>query len=454
MNRTTLITACVTAAICVALLLMQRGRNSALEKQLTSDTASVEQLERRAASPGPVSALGNPGAPLPGSVEAAVIEARENSTPQERIDRAVARIEALVADIGDVDQSPAELFKVLPDLLRMVQELDLGEMIAVAQAIDAPLSMGDTDGKGAMKMILLMLAAEQDPQRILEIPDIMENRELRGMVLSSLARKDPKAAREWMASSDMPARERKQMEQMMMFQVLREDVASGLEMIRESDNAEEAMQMLSMMGEFGVSKDTVPQFIAALNDPANEELRPALLKMVVGSTLAAGDVAAARAQVEELGMSDTETAAMLSDSIQPLLRSDPDAAFEWLAEVQTEEQFAESLPNEIRSWARDDYNAAGEWLGGMEPSPVRDNAVKTYAKLVAQIDPKAATIWASQISDEEMRLSSVRTAAEKWQADDPAAAGEWLEEQGIELPARPEPEIAPNAIDALVNPGG
>ena len=262
MNRSTLITAAATGTLCLCALILQAKRNRTLADQVETEGGEATRLERQAASPGaipgPVSAL-NPYAPLPGSIEAAVAEERANTTPQERIDRAVSRIELLVADIGDLDRSPAELFRLLPDLLRLVQDLDLDEMIAVAEKIDAPLSMNANSGKSAMKMILMMLAAEQDPERILRLPEIGGERQLRKTVLNALARRDPEAARRWVENSAMSERDKKDFERSLTFRLLREDFNAGLERLREGDK--EMLQILAVAGQFAVKKDTLPDVL-------------------------------------------------------------------------------------------------------------------------------------------------------------------------------------------------
>ena len=349
MNRTTLITAAATGALCLAALLLQANRNRALAEQVETEDGTVTQLERQAASPGaapgPVSAL-NPDAPLPGSIDAAVAEERANTTPQERIDRAVSRIELMVADIGDLDRSPAELFRLLPDLLRLVQDLDLDEMIAVADKIDAPLNMNSNSGKSAMKMILTMLAAEQDPERILRIPEVMETRQLRMTVLNALARRDPEAARRWMENSDLSDGERKQFKQMLTLRLLREDFNAGLERLRGGDN--DMRQALAMAGQFAVSEDSLPDVIAAMDRPENAELRPNLVDMVLGASIAQGGVARARERVDEMGLSNEDVNAYLGKKSYMAAQGETGALLDWMSEVQTPEQLATSLPSTIR----------------------------------------------------------------------------------------------------------
>lgn len=439
MDRSTILTAIATAGTCAALLLVQNGRNRSLASALAADEEAVEELERRAAHPelaagGAVSALEGPGAPMPGSIEAAVAEARANTTPEQRIANAVERIEALVADIGDMSNSPAELFKVLPDLLRMVQDLDLDEMIAVADALDAPLAMGgDMDGRGAMKFILMMLAADQDPGRILDHPDVKGQGQIEAMVIASLARRDAFAAKERMEDLELPHYMKTRIEQMVVLQMLRDDFASGLAMLRESEDGD-SRGALAMIGQFGLPDDLLPQVIDSLDEPENAELRPHLLGIVMSSTIADGGVDAARERAAELDLSDQEIGAMINNHLQALVATDADAAFDWLAEVQTPEQYAETLPEAIRTWARSDYNAAGGWLGRQPPSPARDSAIGNYSNMIAEIDPEAATVWAAEIGDEELRRSSIRYAANRWQQADADAANAWLADRGISLP--------------------
>ncbi len=451
MQNSTLITSGIVSAICAAALTVQWRRNAGLERELETATEAVAELERLAVAPaadllpGPVSAL-TPGAPEPGSIEAAIAEARAATTPEERIALALSRIGTLAGLMGEDDRSPAEIIRALPDLLRVVQDLDLEEMIAVAERIDAPLEMGDdATGEGVMKMVLLMLAADQDPQRLLENEEFGDSRELRHMILGSLARRDPEAAMAWVESAGLKGWERDQVERAAVMQLMRDDFPRALDFLAsKSNDPQEVFQTLSMITAMGMAPELEHQITAAAADPANAELRDGLMKVSFAASVSTGGIEAAKARAQEFGLDEAGTAELLLGNMEPLLALAPAESMDWLAEVTPPERYETTLPNVIKDWARADFNAAGEWLGDQPASPARDGAIASYAELVVEVNPQAAATWTKEIGDDERRLEAVGAVMRHWQNDSPEEAAAWAEANGIPWPpAALQPAAAP-----------
>ncbi|MGI9240831.1 MAG: hypothetical protein ACR2RV_08520, partial [Verrucomicrobiales bacterium] len=341
--------------------------------------------------------------------------------------------DSLIAEVGEVNGSPDKLFRTLPDVLRLLKELDLDEMIAVADKIDAPLALGRrAGGKGAIKLILLLLAGEQQPVRILDKIHAQGDGEAVAMALGSLATKDPQGAMRWINRSDLPESERSQIRNMIALKALNSDFDTGLAMLREqvSPESENAIALLSQLP---LKRGTLDQAAAALRRPENAELQPALVNMVLHSTLFHTGIQGAREAVERYSLRKEEVAAFLEDAGLRYAQSDPASTIDWIVEIQPGEVQAESIPKIVGRWANSDYNAAGKFLGQMEPSPVRDLATVSFARTVVPLDPEAAAIWALEIQDAERRRETIEFVAGEWREKDQAAASAWLEKEGIEL---------------------
>lgn len=450
--RSILIGAVPAAILCLIILVSRSGSHAKLKNELKSEQQTVAKLERDLSRP--------VGTPLltaysgPEDSEAKDRAAARAALPSEqRVDLTVGRIELLLADIGELNNSPAEFFKILPDILRVMEDLDLEEMIAVAEGMDAPLKSNTNDPKGVMKMMLYMLAAEQDPTRVLNVPEVAENKDLQMMMVSAMAARDPAAALKAMDDLDIDEKKRKQVTTMIAAKLFRKDVAAGLAMAREDGghfNDLMGQTGLRMGMGSGVNDDQLPVLVEALDDPLNEEIRRNLLNVAMSSVLRSGDIEASRERIAELGIADKDVAEFLKDGSRTALAIDPAGTLQWLEETQTPEQFAIALPNAIGNWATTDYNAAGKWLGEQQPSPVLDGAIARYATTIERVDAKAAAIWAAEISDPDTRSSTLSQVVPQWQTEDEAAANAWLKENDIKLKAPPVAAPHDHESDLLI----
>jgi hypothetical protein len=360
---------------------------------------------------------------------AAVAEARAATTPAERVKQTREKLERLVSRLGDLSQGPGEFFRVLPDLLRVVEDLSVEEMIEVAEGMAG--GKGDSDPRHVTRMILLVLAAEQDPQRVMRNAKTMEEPQMREMVLGALARRDPEAARRWVENSDMTGREKLEFAGVLAFKTLQTDLDAGLKMLREaraggSDN-------FGPFDSMPVAKEMIPDLVAAMKKPENKDMREMLEKLVLTSAMLDGGVTGARAQVEAMGLSKEELGGFLGRNQNFFVNAQPEEALAWFREVQSPEEQANWLPNIVGNWAQRDFNAAGKWLGELESSPVKDAMVERYVGTVVQVDPRAALVWAGTIEGEGARATATVHAVEQWIGNDKPAAEKWMTENGIDL---------------------
>jgi hypothetical protein len=333
-----------------------------------------------------------------------------------------------------MNNNPGAFFKILPDLLRIVQDLSLDELIAVAQGIDAPLTSDSTeDGQSITKMVLMLIAAEQDPIRILGMQDFMAHREMKMGVLGSLARQDPEAAQRWLKSADIPSSQKSQFQAILLAQTMRQDVNAGLKLFMEMPIDER-----SNSGPFGtipVTKEQIPELIEAIEKPEFAEIKGQIAGIILTSTLMEAGVTAVRKQTETLDLAPDELKDYITKMTWQTMQSEPNETLEWINDALSEDQQLEAVPNAINTWAQQDYNAAGEYLGQLPPSPVRDRSILLFSQMVFHLDPESAAIWTLEIEDPGTRKLAIQQTIGTWNLKDKPAADKWLQDNSIDLAA-------------------
>ncbi|MFN0126709.1 MAG: hypothetical protein ACKV19_08495 [Verrucomicrobiales bacterium] len=437
MNRTTLNTLLVSALVCGSTLLFQAWRNSKLASQITAERASISRLETEL-GPEIVAGIGAPrtstaaltGDSAPAQVGSATAT---GETSEEKIVSTAASLDALVADIGEFGRSPAAFFKLLPDVLRVVEPLSLDEMLAVAEKVPGSFPASTpSDGRAAVKMILFLLAAESDPRRVMQNKEFMANGEMSAGVIGSLARRDPAAAMDYLKTAEIPQHQKTMLERGMLMQALRRDVNAGLRMMEQMAENGNGSRNEMFHGGVPLPIESLPGLIAARNASENEKLRGTIDTMIVNTALFDGGTDKAREVVAHSNL-DTAAVAQALKNSSPGAGGNPGAILDWLAELESPEDFAGSVGHMVRQWAYQDFNAAGEWLGKQEPGPARDRAIHDFAQTVSPIDASAAAIWAAQIENEELRSAALSQTLSQWQTTDQAAADAWIKEQGLDL---------------------
>ena len=436
MTKTFWITLATVTALCAGTLVLRSQGNRELTRQIGNERAVLAGLERDVRNfetAVPDSPLLGGMVATPGSREEAIAEDRAATTPAERVTRARGRLEQLVADLDDISRSPAAFFRVLPDVLRVIQDLSLDELFALADGIEASPSGQVPNPLGVTRIILYLLAAEQDPQRAARNEAIMKDSETRDAILGVLGRRDSKALLQWVNSSDLNELDRNRLVGATALQLMREDIDKGLVLLRESGIGNQ-MNFLGI-GAIPVSPGKLPDLVAAMQKPENADFRRQLLTMTMATAMLEGGVDATRRHVEELGVTDGEVSEFLTMGNAFSEGNEAARVLAWMQEVQSPEVWAEALPNAVGQWAQRDYNAAGEWLGKLEPSMAKDIAVQRFVQTVIPIDPPAAVAWAVSIDGEGARAVSLVFAAEQWLLRDRSAAEQWIAESGIDLPA-------------------
>ncbi|CAN5407760.1 hypothetical protein BH23VER1_BH23VER1_21860 [soil metagenome] len=420
---------CATLATTVVLA-AQSARNHRLGQRLEKASATVARLDSTG-SPShafPAQATPNARPSAAGGPEDAAHPAPAKSAT--RVADASAQIDQLAGGLEGLEGSPAGLFKILPDVLRVVENLTLDEMIAVAEGIEDDATLTEPSGTGVIRAILYSLAAEQDPARLVRNNELMKEQEFRLSLLGALARRDPEAARRWLLNSDISEREKQETASMLAIQVMRRDLDAGLPLLRLASPQVSSWSSRPLF----LPDEALPDLVAAMDRPENADIRPLLLNLAIGSVAHAGDLEDARQRIDQLGIAPEDVATAFDDG--PLLRridADPAELLDWMQDVQTPEQLQKSFPHALRRWAERDYNAAAEWLGQMDSSPLKDAAIERFSQTVTGIDPQAAIIWAGEIQDTHLRARALVGAAERWIVSDKPTADRWLADAGLDL---------------------
>jgi len=431
------ITLATVTATCGITLLMQSQRNHALGLQIIDRRAALVDLESDLKSHQTVAAdfrLQHGRPPTPGSREQAIAENRASTTPTERVSRARSHLDQLMAGVGEPMRSPADFFRVLPDMLRVIQDLSLDELVSLADGIQAKPGSSQGNPLGLARMIFYLLAAEQDPRRVMRNEEIMKDREARDAVLGALATQDPQSALAWLKNSSLNELDRERAVGVMALRIMREDIENGLKLLRESGMRSQ-MNLLSI-GALPATAERLPELVAAMRNPENADFRRHLLNLTMTAAMSDGGVDRARQRVEELGITNREVSEYLTTTGHSFVNdSGANQVFNWMREVLSADEWGQAFPNAIAQWAQRDYNAAGEWLGQQESSPEKDRAVQSFVQTVSPVDPQSAVIWAESIKGEKARAASIVYAAEQWLAKDQPAAEKWLAEKAINLTA-------------------
>ncbi len=428
MSRSFWFTITLVLLSCASVITAQAFRNAKLRKTLSSEKHAVSDLEVQLgplASPA-LSPFDSLYGPARGSIEAAAAESRASVSSEERIATTSERLTKFTATINSLEQSPAGFFKILPDILRIVQDLTPDEMIRVAETIDGKVVNFRPDGNEVARMILLLLAAEHDPLAILQNAEFNKNSELRQGVLGTVARKDPVKAKAWLDDAELTDRERERFQSMILSQMLKTDINASLVMMRESN-----VTIDMSMGINPIPEEQLPAMVEALDEPENAGIKDQIIALMLGGALAEGGVEAAKQHAAAANLSPENLSLFFQTHGH---RASPNAMLEWIFEIQSTEEQLYSVPHIVGRWANKDFNAAGKWLGDMPPSRIKDAAIGTYAQTVMRVDPTAAMAWTEQIQNTEIRQSQIHSNARYWKRRDPDAANAWLEEKGIELP--------------------
>jgi hypothetical protein len=433
MKISTLLPSIAAALICGTIIVVQLGRNRSLDQRLESlrpdpAVALTDGLSPREASR-PSSSLSNK-------------RQNENETPapgtpefEERVARAAREMKQMISGIGDMQESPAAFFRALPGVIKIIANLGLEEAIAVADRLGSsgPL-FPPADGNSTARLMIYLLASEQEPLRILERKDLNLDAPMGGLQVSifgQLAMRNPDAAMQWLDAQSIGEGPKTAYQRQIAFGLLAHDPRRGLDYLLENPTAFPRSGMGQTIADIPIPDTAKADLMEALPDPRYAEFRPAISKILMRSSLNTASVAALREQSAALQLSDDEVAAFLRENPSVLIQRDPAAATAWMKETLPAGDFSKTIASAIRSWTEQDFNAAANHLSTMEHGPTRDESIKEFAGVVAKMEPPSAARWALEIEDLTLRQAALREVGESWLNLDPAAAREWMKTQGI-----------------------
>lgn len=433
MKISSLLPALAAALICGAVIFVQLGRNRSLDQRLESLRPDVSRASKDRFPP-------NDDTRLPARLSNKRQNENETLAPgtpefEERVARAAREMKQMISGIGDMQESPAAFFRALPGVIKVIADLGLEEAIAVADRLGSsgPL-FPPADGNSTARLMIYLLASEQDPLRILERKDLNLDSPMGGLQVSifgQLAMRDPDAAMQWLDAQSIGEGPKTAYQRQIAFGLLARDPRRGLDYLMENPTSFPRGGMGQTIADIPMPDTIKANLIAALTDPRYAELRPAISKILMRSSLNTASIATLREQSAALQLSDDEVAAFLRENPSVLMQRGPAAATAWMKEALPAGDFSKTIASAIRSWTEQDFNAAAKHLGTMDLGPVRDQSIKEFAGVVARMEPPSAARWALDIEDPTLRQAALREVGESWLHLDPAAAREWMKTQGI-----------------------
>jgi hypothetical protein len=433
MKISTLRPAIAAALICGAVIAVQLGRNRSLDQRLESLRPDASRASKDRLPPNDAT---RPAVRVSNKRQN-ISETHAPGTPEfeERVARSTQEMKQMISGIGDTQESPTAFFRTLPGVIKVIADLGLEEAIAVADRIGSsgPL-FPPADGNSTARLMIYLLASEQDPLRILERKDLNLDSPMGGLQVSifgQFAMRDPDAAMQWLDAQSIGEGPKTAYQRQVAFGLLAHDPRRGLDYLIENPTAFPRSGMGQTIAVIPMPDTARADLIEALPDPRYAEFRPAISKILMRSSLNTASVAALREQSAALQLSDDEVAAFLRENPSVLMQRDPAAATTWMKEALPAGDFPKTMATAIRRWTEQDFNAAAKHIGTMERGPVRDESIKEFAGVVAKMEPPSAARWALEIEDPTLRHAALREVGEIWLNLDPAAAREWMKTQGI-----------------------
>lgn len=397
----------VALVACVAWCLAQRSGNAAVRGE-------ISHLKKVLASSPPSAA-------------------RLEETAQESADRAVAGLppaEELVAMLSDDDRDPSSSFRSFAVMLERIKHYSTEEVLTLIEELERLAKSDESQAQkiGFPRMMLMIIAAEDAPERILEMAKDL-NDEVRLAAFSGLVKKDPQRARAYLEEVEWTAREVQKGKAALFAELLKRDVTVALDLFRASSwelNAEST----AAIGVACKNDGTREKLWLAAREESDAAVRLQLSKGLIAGELVRGGAKGMRQAFASADFFDAKLKAELVEEFAgEAMSSEPDETTTWIREAVPPQDVPMALAAALGSWARKDFNAAGTWLGKQAPSPERDQAITSFASTVAEIDPAAAATWANEISDPTLRETTLEKTLKQWKAKDPAAAEAWNEAQ-------------------------
>ena len=431
MKPSILIPAFAAAAVCALVFAGQARQIESLEARVSTLRATAKDVPPDHPSQESTDARPNRIRPAPPNT------ARDS---EKRLDRLAETLTRRIAELGDTASGPGAFLRLLSALLPEVESLDIDELIAVADRLASGGLFPPEDDKSAARLVLYILAAEQEPLKVLSRDGLDFGSEGEGLQLSffnTLARQDPEAAIQWLDAQSMESGAKSSFQRGIALGLLAHDPRRGLDFIVENPAVFPGSGMGPIIAGLRLPDAALDGLIEALPDPRYAKLRPTLSKMLLESNLITARVAELREQSTALQFDGGQITTFLRDHSSILMQRDPDAAAAWMKDVLPADQYPPMISTSVRRWAQRDFNAAATFLGTMERGPARDQSIHEFADVVASMEPESAAKWAVEIEDPDLRQSTLRDVGERWLHRDPDAARSWMEKQRMPAPEAP-----------------
>lgn len=418
MNRSFWTTLILTAGVCALIMGALATDNKRLSDRLATGPQAADQSPREQTPERPGKSKRTPTPP---------------QSSEEKIERAteeLTRFVALLATPPASELKPLrfndsngnrerfarciEFWENLPVFLRAVEGLSVDELIAVA----AKLPVVERDNSNWLsdpRHHLIMLAAEQDPMRVLQNEKLMQGIE-QFWALRCLASVDPDEALRRLPDIVLPKDvDYKKKRERLGAILLGSDVDLGLQLLlktRESDpDRKEGMQALNgglKTGSIPLPPEAITGLVEAMNNPEYAAIRNDIIRTTLDHHLGESGVAQTARQARTMNLTPGEIGLYLDCVGEDLIATEPEATIKWMGDALNAEQQAREIPEAVVTWANLDIDSAADWLGRQEPSQVLDRAIAEFAKEASELDAEGATAWAREIQDDNMRDETLR----------------------------------------------
>ena len=444
MNRPFWFTLIVSGTICLGATLRQSAKTSEWQQRLA------------AAQTQPKSPLKQPQVQAPAADEPTLetIEKNDQEASAKRVQRVSSEVikmqpntlpisplltktnltptEWVSVDWGMVE---AEHLKSFPDFLQSVEGLSADELIAVAESLPRNHA-GHWRTHPRHREWLLMLAAEKDPQRVLQDTSLMTE-EMEQKIVALLARENPAAVLRRLGPMKRMTGEPiagKRMANMgdwkeatrvrSAIRLLGDDFNQGMRALSEiHDNyLYIPAGVLGTLGNASVPESAIPSLIDAAARPEYAKMRDNLIELTLRHELYDGGVPAAARTAEAMNLTPEELKATFDDMVgNDVMEAEPVALLEWMAKTQPER-----VPAAALKWADLDIKSTCDWLGQLPPSKMRDRTLSEFAVRAGNLEPSAAALWAMEIEDQAERKKTLKRVVDNWKAKDRPVAEQWL----------------------------
>ena len=425
MNRPFWFTLIVSATICLGATLRQSARTSELQQRLAAAKAQLKPPLKQS----------QVAAPTADELTPEKIEKDEQDASANRVQRVLTDVikmqpntlsisplltktnltptEWVTVDWGMVE---AEHLKGFPGFLRSVEGLSADELIAVAQSLPRNHA-GHRRTHPRHRDWLLLLAAEKDPQRVLQDASLMTE-EMEQKVIALLAWENPAAVLRRLGPMKKLTGEPTNGKRMANMGDWKEATRVRCAIRLLGVDFDQGMRALTdihdnylyipagvggTLGNASVPESAIPRLIEAAGRPEYAKMRDDLIELTLRHELYDGGVPAAARTAESMNLTPEELKTIFDDLVRnDVMEAEPVALLEWMANTQPER-----VPEATLKWADLDIKSTCDWLGKLPPSKMRDRTLSEFAVRAGKLDPDAAALWATEIEDQTERRGTL-----------------------------------------------